>query len=453
MKIIQLLPLLATGLWLAQPVLAGAPLRGLYLDKLSSILGKAAAESSVLEYCQQNRITYLAIYAGGLLDNKLDLFVQKAKASYGLTQIGLIGGSTNAFNQILSYNSSHAGKAEVINLEYEYWNHSPRDFAAFSSLLQYMRSVATPQGLMVEAYVGWPTEVEMAGIAGLVDRLLVHMYVKDPAQAFGYGRNRLLWAGEAANQVTIWPIFSTESTNHYADMPFMGDWIAAHSLDAAESIFMTDYHSETDPRLAKVTLTGFQYYSYDFMSPLLFLTATNLVPDAQTTGVPLDGKLELQIGGVTTIAAEANVTIKRALDNSIFETLTAAGGQMSVSKGTVRIAPSRPFEPETEYYVLIKPGSFANGQGASFPGITRAGAWSFTTGKTPPSLVAERTPTGIVTRWPTNAGQFKLQTTTNLAPPTMWESVVSVPEVVSGWYILSNHATDAERFYRLKSTQ
>ena len=187
------------------------------------------------------------------------------------------------------------------------------------------------------------------------------------------------------------------------------------------------------------------------MSPLLFLTATNELPAAGSTNVPVNAKLNLGFAETISPTAAAQVTIRRTLDDSVFATLSVGGGEIQITDSTVVLASARSLEPQTRYYVVIEPGSFVNAQGAAFPGITVAGAWSFTSGKAPPLLAARWTASGFVIQWPTNAGAFGLEWTTNLAAPAGWLAVTSAPTVISGSNTVWDTAAQAQRFYRLRS--
>lgn len=388
--------------------------RGMYVDKLDIYVGNPAATVSILEYAKRNSFNYLALYLGGVpLGNDLDRFVQLAKGSYGISEIGFVGGSTASFDGFLAFNNSHVGKADVFNLEYEYWNHNPRDFAAFKSILQYMRNIGSPQGLKVEAYVGWPTESETVELAGLVDRLFVHCYVTDPANAYSYGNAggfyRLHWAGETANHVTIWPIFSAESTGYCADQPFMGDWLAAHSFGEAEDIFMASNRVDTDTRKYNIGLLGFQYYSFDYTSPLLFLTATAYAPAHLAENVGFTANLSITFNGNVSKGTSGNIIIKRASDHTVLETIPITDSRVTVADAQAQINPSGTFAGGTEYYVSIDATCFRSGAGAFYPGISVPGVWRFTTLPNPPAPPTANPATAMTTssfaaNWSTSGG-------------------------------------------------
>ena len=356
--------------------------RGMYVDQLTNVLGHTAAENSVLEYAKANNFTYLALYVkSNQLNGTLSSFILRAETNYGVTTIGFPGQNTNDFNNYTNYNALYPGKADVLNLEYEYWNQTPRDFTGYLGRLQYLNSLAAAQGLFVEAYVGWPSNSEITQIAGQVDRLLVHCYVKNPTNAYTYGwTNYYRWwyAGLATNRAALWPIFSCESSNNFADQPFMGNWLAASGLNAAETNFEGSYVADTNVMKYNAGILGFQYYSYNFMSPLLFLTATACSPTNLAANVSTNASLVITMNTNVVLGTAGNVTIRRSSDNAVFETIPVTGGQITAAGNLVTITPAGSFAPATGYYVLMD-GTCCEYQGAYFPGITVTNAWQFTT--------------------------------------------------------------------------
>ena len=202
----------------------------------------------------------------------------------------------------MEYNASQgsdSARFDVLNLEYEYWNHDPRDFSNYITLLQGMNNLAEENGLLSEAYLGYPcpgaTPSEAIQIAAALDRLLIHYYVTDPKDAYYYCydqicggtyclNNRLSWFSDRTNPLDVWPIFSGERK-------FMGPWLRKHSMNDAEDIFVTDYLLDNlgdTSWKAGINLSGFQYYSYKH------LTATPVTPVISTLllnqgSVPQDG--------------------------------------------------------------------------------------------------------------------------------------------------------------------
>ncbi|MGI6495302.1 MAG: Ig-like domain-containing protein [Kiritimatiellia bacterium] len=355
--------------------------RGMYVDKVHQILRNRGLALSVLEYAKRNSIAYLALYLGSYpMGADVDAFVQLAKSAYGVEEIGFIGGSAADFDAFQSYNSAYPGKADVFNLEYEFWNHQPRDFDPCKAILQHMRTAAAPSGAKVETYVGWPTDAEIGELAGLVDRLLLHCYVGNPANAYAYAKSRLHALGAATTNLVVWPIFSAESSDHYADQPFMGDWLAAHSLNEAEESFMAAYHDDTDPRTYAAGVPGFQYYSYDYMSPLLFLSATGLAPGHLAEGVDASTNLVITFNADISKGTTGSVTIQQASNHAVFESIPITDSRITVAGSQAIVDPAGVLASGVCYYVVFDATCFRSASGACHPGISVPAAWRFTTG-------------------------------------------------------------------------
>jgi hypothetical protein len=59
---------------------------------------------------------------------------------------------------------------------------------------------------------------------------------------------------------------------------------------------------------------------------------------------------------------------------------------------------------------------------------------------------------GTTLRWPTAAGQFIAETTTNLSPPAVWTIVSNTPVLTNGeWVIQLGQYDGTERFFRLRA--
>jgi uncharacterized repeat protein (TIGR03803 family) len=55
----------------------------------------------------------------------------------------------------------------------------------------------------------------------------------------------------------------------------------------------------------------------------------------------------------------------------------------------------------------------------------------------------------LILQWPANSVGFSLQSTTNLTPPLVWDTVTSEPAIVSGQYTVTNPISGSRKFYRL----
>jgi len=224
--------------------------RGMYVDGFASILGDEAAEDDLLAYAVANDVEYLALYELHLVLSDLaalDAFVEKAKVTYGILEIGACGENEWFFDQMAAYNSAAAFPLDVFNLEYEYWNHSPRDFEDYLDVLDHMVALAALDPVVVETYLGWPTAAEVADIALLADRVLLHAYVASPETAWSYVEQRLGWFAAEPDPPELRVLLSGESA-------YMGSWLAAHSMDEAEATLLLDDSGDV--------VSGFQYFTY-----------------------------------------------------------------------------------------------------------------------------------------------------------------------------------------------
>ncbi|MGI6099923.1 MAG: Ig-like domain-containing protein [Lentisphaerae bacterium] len=216
-----------------------------------------------------------------------------------------------------------------------------------------MRTAAAHSSARVETYIGWPTDAEIMELAGLADRLLLHCYVGNPANAYNYAKSRLYALGAAATNPAVWPIFSAESSGHYADQPFMGDWLASHSLNEAEAIFMAAYNGDTDPRRHKAGIPGFQYYSYDYMSPLLFLSATGFAPEHLAGDVDGSTNLVITFNADISKGTTGSVTIRHASNHTVFESIPITDSRITVTGAQAIVNPAGVLASGVCYYVVF----------------------------------------------------------------------------------------------------
>jgi uncharacterized repeat protein (TIGR03803 family) len=148
------------------------------------------------------------------------------------------------------------------------------------------------------------------------------------------------------------------------------------------------------------------------------------------------------------------------MDNTLYGTLGEGG---DYSYGTV-------FAVHTDGSGFTTLYSFGGGSDGSYPSSglllrgntlygTTAGGGASDNGTVfsiafSPQLALNRSGTNIGLSWPTNYNGFDytgytLQSTTNLASPTVWTTVFPGPEVVSGQNTVSNLLSATQQFYRL----
>jgi len=86
-----------------------------------------------------------------------------------------------------------------------------------------------------------------------------------------------------------------------------------------------------------------------------------------------------------------DVVIHNALDDSVFETISVAGGPVGGSgTNTLFINPRNNFDELTEYYVLVDEAAIRDLTGNTYAGINDETYWTFTTGVQPTTKTTSR---------------------------------------------------------------
>ncbi len=107
-------------------------------------------------------------------------------------------------------------------------------------------------------------------------------------------------------------------------------------------------------------------------------TALHLSPPDDATGVPQDANLIVTFDQAVQKGA-GDIVVKRTSDGSIFETIPAADGRVTVSGKIATIDPDTVLERRERYYVEIAAGAFRDLSGHDFAGISGDSAWNFST--------------------------------------------------------------------------
>jgi hypothetical protein len=278
-----------------RPEASTAPAKGLYVNGFASILGNQDKEDSLLRYARQNGFTYLALYELHIVHAAHDLttvptsqvladFIAKAKNQYGIAEVGAVGENAWWFNNIIHvYNSIHPSAAEqfdVYNLEFEFWNTisvGPGDYycttylqpaalscdtaGAFAFWMQQLTSIdslAALDGVKSEVYVGWFTQGQALQMIAKADRILLHSYVSNVNNVYGYTQTRLSYFGSGATVVDVMPIFSSEPS-------FLGPWLSTHVETGAYDIYSSAFANETGAWKSNINLQGYQWFAYSYM--------------------------------------------------------------------------------------------------------------------------------------------------------------------------------------------
>lgn len=269
--------------------------RILYVDQFYHILGNEQKENNLLDFTIQNGFDKIILYdlhkinrdyplADKTKNDILARFIFKAKINYGLKEVGGSGESADFFiKAIHAYNMSRINPIErfdAYNLEYEYWKKDASENGGYycenylktngqacnrkTTFNFFIQSLATMKALAkenshkvtVEAYVGKYFKHEIQKISKYVDRLLVHVYVRNPKSGFNYASKRLEYLKEIKNMPEISIIYSSETV-------FMGGWLKFNSLKRGEKIFIDSMQKKDKDLLKKINFTNFTYYNYN----------------------------------------------------------------------------------------------------------------------------------------------------------------------------------------------
>jgi Secretion system C-terminal sorting domain len=272
--------------------------RMMYVNGFNAILNSNTSKTTLLQYAQNHSITHLALYDLHLVQNEHDLtnansnqilanFIADAKQNYGITKIIATGENATFFQtRIMAYNNTRrvsTEKFDGLGMEFEFWtpslmqtggyyctnylipNHLTCDsagaFAFCKSQLKLMKTMTTnsTHPMTVEMYTGWPNQGQMQEIADIVDKTYIHVYVSNVNTMFAYALTRLQLYNTYAGVENISIIFSAESA-------FMGTWLVANGMAAAEQIFTTAYNNATGAWKNHLNWQGFSYFTYSMLS-------------------------------------------------------------------------------------------------------------------------------------------------------------------------------------------
>lgn len=272
------------------------PLKGLYVDGFFNIIGEAQKEEKLLSYAKANNFNYLILYNTTKihrqkypLDSRMGSqvwarFIKKAKSEYAILKIGVVGEKADSFIPVIIYNhlidQSPNKRIDVLNLEFEFWNNrlfNPKGYyctsylekqgyactkkGAFAFYMKQLREMQKSKGdskVEIETYIGNPSDEQLAELAKLIDRLLIHYYRKNTDRIAFYKLNRLIVLQEAYPDLKIAPIFSSRE-NH------SGPWLKIHKIDELTSLFFDQLKSAPEINLKSLNFSGIVWYRYSNM--------------------------------------------------------------------------------------------------------------------------------------------------------------------------------------------
>lgn len=170
--------------------------------------------------------------------------------------------------------------------------------------------------------------------------------------------------------------------------------IAGVSPDTAATY--SGFGNTFDPGDPELTLNVSSTAGADNTPP----TVVSVAPPDDSTGVFIGANLSITFDELVQ-KGTGDIEIFKSADNTAFETIDAAGAQVSADTATITIDPAGTFEPGTSYYVNFAAGSVEDTSGNDFAGISDTTTWNFTTAVAPiantgPFSVSENAPAGTV---------------------------------------------------------
>lgn len=271
-------------------------LKGLYVNDFYTIIGDHKKEDKLLSYAKANNFNYLILYNTAKihrqkypLDNKTGgkvwaEFITKAKSEYTIQKIGVVGEKAASFIPANIYNhfvdQDPIKRIDVFNLEFEFWNkrlynsggyycktylirqgYACTNAGAFDFYIKQLRKMQKLKGdsdVTIETYIGNPTDKQLAIIAKVTDRILIHYYRKNIERLAFYKLNRLQAIQQANPDLKIAPIFSSRE-NH------LGPWLKSHKIDELKPLFFNQLKSAPGVDLKTLNFDGIIWYRYSDM--------------------------------------------------------------------------------------------------------------------------------------------------------------------------------------------
>ena len=246
----------------------------------TGILGNTAKENALLNFARNNGVNYLIMYNLEGMDvtstraSQLASLISRARADYGIHQIGAALGAAESADMVVSYNNAHTAneRIDVLNLEYEFWNQANRATAFNNaiSILNYFNTLGATHNLESEIYIGWITEAEGIALGNTADRVLVHFYRQTDVGIIDYGIERLQYLAGASRKVRIAPIFSNEGPANTGDPTsyFMGPWLETHPNDQAYKTWINGYNALSATWKNNLEVMGPTWFLYNHFADI-----------------------------------------------------------------------------------------------------------------------------------------------------------------------------------------
>ena len=267
-------------------------MRALLVDNLYTIVTNSDEKQKFLNFIARYQFSELTFYTGGPVETRViplkmpefnNLINQVF--SMGITKVQIAIGSTQEFDRVMTFIKTYQSRVNGFWLEFEWWNHDPRDFYAAKSLISYIRT--NGEGRTIGTYIGWVNQSEMTDLTKIVDYIYIHSYVPNGNKTYSKIKSRLdmIQTAKPTQKAKIMPIFSAEwlppdicnqgpaNPSFYDQMCFMGPWLKDNNgVIGAETAFNK---AEISDRTGSISwrnyavIKGFYYYSYLNLSKVL----------------------------------------------------------------------------------------------------------------------------------------------------------------------------------------
>lgn len=265
-------------------------MRGLYFDQLHTYITDKNKIDEAVNFVKKYQINDITFYAGRVVpeySEQLAYFITELRKQNNMF-IRVAIGSINESNRMFDFHTNKEMFDGMV-LEYEWWNHKPRDFDKALSILQYVR-LQFPKWFDIAVYIGRIQDNEIQLLVDNSDKIFITSYVDRPAERlFSYAKERYESFGTIripANRKAVFvPLFSSEfhpceicnqgrsHPEYFEKMCFLGKWMSMNNTEsqnafsAVETIWFVSNHydEEKNPNSLwrkKSEVGGFYYYGY-----------------------------------------------------------------------------------------------------------------------------------------------------------------------------------------------
>jgi endonuclease I len=169
------------------------------------------------------------------------------------------------------------------------------------------------------------------------------------------------------------------------------------AVNAPDAITFSGKGNTFDPGDPLLKITVNETTGVDTTPP----TVAFFTPADGSGGLPVSSNLKINFNELVQKGLTGNITIFRAGDNSVFETIDVNSSAVTVNLGTVTIDPVGTLESAGNYYLQVTAGAIEDVSGNDFAGIADTTTWNFSTAQPPitsvgPFTASENAPAGTV---------------------------------------------------------